>query len=146
MNMDMVSLLKRLGIPEVPHLGDLFEGSAYLSKLGAMNSKGKQYTDDFDWKMVKGIVVRPNIGQRKDGSQFGSYIINDDSLGTEKVTSTGTIVPSTFQIWCDPTLVNWGQDSEIVAFGTITPDQNGIPRMNAIGIIPIKPFPIITNT
>lgn len=134
MNIDILSLLKRVDVREVPSLSS---ANLNLSKMQPPTPTGSAYVDSLDWKIVSGIVTRANTFAKKDGSQGGAYNLNDLSLGQEShVDESGRVVDSTFTVWVDPAFVVWGADSKVNAVGTITVDPKGVCAMNAINIIP----------
>ena len=74
---------------------------------------------------------------------MANITIYDTSIGTEeRVDDQGRTVRAGFTVWCDESLQQYGNDSEILAVGTIGVDDKGQASMNGICIIPITAFPI----
>jgi hypothetical protein len=118
------------GIVRVPRLAEV---KKYTSRIG---SDG--YVDKTDWRIVRGIIIKENRGERKDGSEFGVYTIMDDSLEPEPViTPDGRVLPPGFTVWVPPELMEYDVESECDFAGTITLRKDGSPEMNAYVILPV---------
>jgi hypothetical protein len=96
------------------------------------------YTNQLDWRKVRGLVLRHKRGKRKDESEYGFYAVLDDSISAERVvTNDGQVQSPGFTVWVPPQMVIYDDDSLIDAYGTITLDQQGNASMNAVLIVPI---------
>jgi len=109
-----------------------------------LSKRQGRYIDEWDLKMIEGLVLRYNRGRRPDDTEWAVYTISDDSVGITDVTEDGKIIPSQFTVWVAPQQMKWAEDSEIIAVGTVQLNDKE-PFMNAITIIPIvaKPIPEI---
>ena len=129
---------KMLNVPTIPFLAD----AGQMGNLSLMQKEKPEYVDSLDWRIVRGIITGSSQGQRDDKTEWGSYRLIDQSLGTEEsVSPDGTVRSPTFSVWLDPSLMLWGQDSEVYCVGTVTLNKNKEASMNAINVIPIHGRP-----
>jgi len=129
------TLLKVVGAQRVPSLK---EAAKYASRKGADG-----YTDVTDWKIVRGIIDRYYVGQRKDGTPFAVMNIVDESIMNKTyVTEDGKILRPGFTVWVAPEFVRYSRDSECDFVGTIAVDEKGEASMNAYLVIPVHAKPI----
>ncbi|HDN17489.1 MAG TPA: hypothetical protein ENF41_00340 [Candidatus Bathyarchaeota archaeon] len=101
----------------------------------------KGYINEFDFRIIKGIVLRYNYGTRPDGSKWAVYTIADDSVGAESITDSGVVVPSQFTVWVPFRFLRYDVDSELAFIGHVRIGNNE-PFMNAICAIPIHARPL----
>lgn len=104
--------------------------------------KTGRYTDEFDLRLIKGIVLRYNKGKRADGSDWAVYTVSDESIGKERVTPNGKIIPSQFTVWVPSSMMKYDTESELLFLGTVSLTAEKEPQMNAIAVIPIHAKPI----
>jgi len=136
---DLMSIYQKvLKVPEVPDLASCAT-LPYPSKMVPSTTGGKPFVDSLDWRIVKGIVTGSSSGKRKDDdSEWGSYRLIDQSLGTEeKVNPDGSVTSTTFSVWLEPTLMNWGTESEVYCIGTIGINDKKEASMNAVSCVAI---------
>jgi len=108
-----------------------------------VSRKQNGFIDEFDIKGLYGIVVRWRKGKRQDGTEYGFYVVSDDSVGLEDTADEeGRIIPAQFTVWIAPELVKYDERSEIFVYGTVSVGSDGVPFMNAYGVIPIHARPI----
>ncbi len=101
------------------------------------------FTDEFDIKGMYGIVIRWKKGKRPDGTEYGFYVVSDDSVGVEDTADEeGRIIPAQFTVWIAPELIKYDERSEVFLYGLVSVSADGIPFMNAYGVIPIHARPI----
>lgn len=100
-----------------------------------------RYVDEFDLKLVRGIVLRYNRGKRPDGSEWAFYVISDDSVTEEGVTPDGKVIPTQFTVWVPASMLKYDVESDLMFLGTIQLNDTE-PVMNAICVIPIVARPI----
>ena len=102
-----------------------------------------RFVDEFDIKGLDAFVVRFRVGQRKDGTRFGLYVVSDDSVGVEdELDEEGRLIPAQFTVWVPHVFVKYDVDSELYLYGHVMVDSEGRPFMNAIGVIPIHARPL----
>lgn len=97
--------------------------------------EGSDYIDNTDWKVVEGLIIRANVGKRTDETEWGMYIVADESVPTETITSDGMVVPRQFIVWTPPSLMKYGKRSQIAVAGPIVESQSE-PQMNACSVVP----------
>ena len=130
-------LIKYAGIP-------LIKINETPNKLSMEQENG--FVDDFDMKMVRGIIINFNRGDSADGSAWGVINISDETAGMEEVTDDGKIIPSSLACWVPPEFILWARESEVIVVGTIDLNNDDIPRMNGVAVIPRHAFPISSVT
>jgi hypothetical protein len=138
-NLDLLTLYKRLGCLEVPELAKAADTPSRTTK----GSTG-EFVDSLDWRLVRGIITNYGSGISKYESPWASYTLIDSSLGNDERIDpkTGNVLRAGFSVWLDETLLQYGNDSEVYAIGTISIGKDGQPSMSAINIIPVHAFPI----
>lgn len=84
-------------------------------------SKGTSWEDSTDWRAITGIVVLGSAkgGERPDGSEWGMFEINDNSLFSPINTDSKTVLTPALTCWCPRELVPT-DESIITAFGPIS--------------------------
>lgn len=107
-----------------------------------LSRKVDKYTDEFDLRIVTGIVLRYNYGKRPSGTDWAVYTIADDSVGSEIVTKEGYVVPSQFTVWVPIQFLKYDVDSKLMFLGTIQLSEDREPFMNAIFVYPIYARPL----
>jgi len=133
-NMDPTTLLEKLNIPRIT----IAEADKNPSRK---RSDGR--TDDTDWRVIRGLIIRQFRGTDKNGLEFGVYTIIDDTIEPEhKILPDGRVLPPGFTVWVPPSMMKWTTESELDFYGTVEIDQNGIPYMNCYLIVPIHGIPI----
>ena len=104
-----------------------------------------RYVDEFDIKGLDAFVLRFRVGERRDGSKYGLYVVSDDSVGLDdELDEEGRLVPGQFTVWVPYVFVKYDVDSELYLYGHVMLDSEGRPYMNAIGVVPIHARPIET--
>jgi hypothetical protein len=111
-------------------------------KLSKTIDDDRKFVDEFDLRGVSGIVLRYNTGKRPSGTDWAVYTIADDSVGEEKITPEGVIIPSQFTVWIPRRFLRFDVDSKIYCVGTIQLSSNKEPFMNAIYVHPIYAKPL----
>lgn len=120
---------------------DLADHSDYLS---AMDS---QYSADWgvDLKRIEGTVVDVVKDVENDWAQ---YTIADDSvIDIKDLESTDLELGQQgstlgLKVWMPPDLVQYGIDSIVEVYGTLTRNQNGNIEMQGAAVVPIAAFDI----
>jgi len=95
---------RELGVP-VLRLADV---ASNLSK------KQGKYVDEFDWRVLVGIVVRYNFGTRPSGGKWAVYTVSDDSLTSNYISPEGYIVPTAFTVWVPFDMMKYDVDSKLL--------------------------------
>ena len=130
-----IKLLKSIGI-KIFQLKDVYKN------LSRTDESGK-YVDEWDLRGIYAVVVDYRSGARSDGSKWAFYMVSDDSVDPENnIDEEGNEIPTRFTVWIPSTLLKYGRLSELFFYGTITKGADGLPFMNAIGVIPIVPKPL----
>jgi len=124
-------LRKQVGVKEVK----IAETPFSISRKDEQN----KFVDEWDLYMVRGIVVRFAKGIRDDGTQWGLYVLSDDSVAGSQpsLTPDGRIIPNQFAVWTPASQVRFDENSEIAAVGTIGLTDQKEPQMNAVAVLPI---------
>lgn len=130
---NLTFLEKYCGCRKLENLRDM------AANQSAIDDKG--YADRFDLYIIKGIVIRQNKGERKDGTRYGVYTIKDESLTQEaeivEVNGEEIVIPPVITVWTPPRFITYDKESELAFVGTI-----GIRKdtkevlMNAIAVMP----------
>lgn len=108
-----------------------------------------------DIKRMRGYVVDAyrNFGDPgdPDDNDFGVMTIADDSVADmseleDTDLSTGREgSPIGLTVWMPPELVQYGEDSYVDVYGTLTRNNDGEVWMNGVSVIPIAAFPYEDN-
>lgn len=126
---------KHLGVPEIKIAETPYKQSKKVDK----------YVDEFDLRIITGIVLRYNFGKRaKTFSDWAVYTISDDSVGgSDVITNEGYIIPSQFTVWIPRQFLLYDVDSKLMFVGTVSITEDKEPFMNAIYVHPIYAKPIV---
>lgn len=79
-----------------------------------------------------------------EGDGFNTYTVLDDSvvdhdeLGDDVVSDRGRTPGMT--VWCPEEFFEYGDDSQLELYGTVTRSDDGQIAMNAVGVYPLIPF------
>ena len=135
--LDVKSILNTMGAKEI----NTIDAEKYPSKRG---SDG--YIDNFDWRIVRGIIIRQNIFDHKrnnkpTGTKGGVMTIADRSLmksGVQMITSPDGIPQLRgFTVWISPLLMVYEDYSECGFAGTISVSKDGGASMTSFLVTPI---------
>lgn len=133
-NVDAIKIMKTLAKPitisQIP-----FNPSRTI-KVKTVKGE-REFIDEFDFRLIRGIVLRYNYGIRNDGSEYALYVVADDSVTEETTTTDGVVIPKSLTVWIPKQLLKYGVDSELYFMGVVFIDSRGVPNMNAISIYPI---------
>jgi len=130
-----IEFLKKIGI-KVFQLKDVYKN------LSRTDESGK-FVDEWDLKGLYAIVVDYKAGVRSDGSKWAFYIVSDDSVDPENnIDEEGNELPTRFTVWVPSSMLRYGRLSDLFFYGTVVKGSDGMPFMNAIGVIPIIPKPL----
>jgi len=123
-------IIKRVGAKRV----SIKDAEKFPSHVG---SDG--YVNTTDWRVVRGIIVRANMGKRDDGSEWGVYTLADETVNDEpRVTPDGRVLRPGLTCWVSPHLMEYEVESEVDVLGTIQIGRKtGEPFMNVFLILPI---------
>ncbi|MBU2613813.1 hypothetical protein KJ925_05175 [Patescibacteria group bacterium] len=117
---------------EVKHI-TIEQSSKFPSAVG-----DDGYVDVTDWKAIRGIIIRASRGKREDESEWGLYVIADETVKDEpKITSDGRYMNPGFTCWVATEMMNYSAESEAYFVGSVHLNKNGEPFMNAYLIVPI---------
>lgn len=95
------------------------------------------YVDEWDLRGFYGIVVNYRSGTRSDGSKWAWYVAMDDTVDPKNnVDEDGNVLPTELTIWVPSTMLRYDKGSWLFFYGTLQRGGDGMPYMNAIGIIP----------
>lgn len=130
LSVNPIEILKKfLNVKEVKLADTPFE----ISRM-----KDEKFVDEWDLKLIRGIVLNFGEGGDEETGRWAYYIISDDTAtGEERMTKDGIIIPNRMFVWVPPQFLKYDRDSELAFLGTITLTSDKEPRMNAISVIPI---------
>jgi len=99
--------------------------------------KDDKFVDEWDLRLIRGIVLNYGEGGDQDTGRWAYYIIADETAtGEERLTETGIIIPNRMFVWIPPQFLKYDIGSELYFLGTIRLADKE-PRMNAISVIPV---------
>jgi hypothetical protein len=107
--------------------------------LSITNSDGYEAEFGADLKRLTCTVV-----DWYEGDGFNTYTVLDESvvdhseLGDDVVSDRGRTPGLT--VWCPDEFFDYGNDSQLEIYGTISRSDDGQIAMNAVGIFPLIPF------
>ena len=122
LDITLEQIMERLGIPEVSCLADLPKYPSKIEESG--------FVDLSDWRKMKGVIIRANKGQRKDGTDFFVYTIADTSLEPTEQGYIGVTV------WTDESQFIYRPEDEVVVYGTVQVKDKGDVSVNGYLILP----------
>ena len=97
------------------------------------------YVDPTDWRIIRGLLIRPRTGKMDDGTEWGVFTLIDDSVEEEpRVAPDGTILTPGLTCWVSPHMLIYEEESEIDALGTVEISRKtGEAFMNCYLILPV---------
>lgn len=109
----------------------------------SLSRKIDKFVDEFDLRLVEGVVLRCMTGKRPSGSEWAFYVITDGSLDDDRIMPDGTVIPSQFTVWVPHFMAKYAEDSKLLFLGTLTTTSSREVQMNAIYVHPVISVPLM---